>query len=271
MKLLRLMAALFFAAVLPFSLASCGGGDDDDNGGNEQGDNGPQTPFEAQTFDCNGQTFTMVPVEGGTFMMGATDTDTDADASEKPQHAVSVGDFYICTTEVSQDLWKEIMSGNNPSSHKQIGFPVEWISMYDCENFITRLNQKTGKNFRLPTETEWEYAARGGKLSKNYKYAGGNNVNNVAWYGDNSENATHRVNTKEKNELGLYNMSGNVAEWTSTRWTSSYAENAQTDATYVVRGGSWNRTASMCRVTARTHFAPGIHTEDIGLRLAMSR
>ena len=146
-----------------------------------------------QTFTVNGVQFTMVAVGGGTFTMGATsEQGSDATDYEKPAHEVTLSDYYIGQTEVTQALWKAVM-GSNPSNHKGDNLPVEQVSLHDCQVFIQKLNQLTGKQFRLPTEAEWEYAARGGRKSRGYKYAGSNDIGSVAWYWDNSGNGTHPV------------------------------------------------------------------------------
>ena len=145
--------------------------------------------------------------------MGATsEQGEDADSDEKPAHQVTLSDYYIGETEVTQALWKAVM-GTNPSNFKGDSNPVEKVSWNDCQEFIRKLNSLTGRTFRLPTEAEWECAARGGNQSKGYKYSGSNKIKDVAWYDGNSKDKTHAVKTKPSNELGLYDMSGNVNEW----------------------------------------------------------
>ena len=220
---------------------------------------------EDQTFTVDGVSFTMKFVEGGTFQMGATsEQGSDAYSGEKPVHSVTLSNYYIGETEVTQALWKAVM-GSNPSYFKGDNLPVEKVSWNDCQEFIRKLNQKTGKNFRLPTEAEWEYAARGGKKSNEYKYAGSNSIGSVAVYEENSYNkgsnspdyGTHRVKSKSPNELGLYDMSGNVWEWCQD-WKGDYGSSSQTNpqgpssgSSRVLRGGSWVSKARDCRVSRR--------------------
>ena len=237
-----------------------------------------EEPFETQTITVNGVPFTMIAVEGGTFQMGATsEQGGDADIDEKPVHSVTLSDYYIGETEVTQELWQAVM-GSNPSNFS--GFPqrpVEMVSWNDCQEFITQLNQLTGKNFRLPTEAEWEYAARGGDRSQGYKYSGSNTIGNVAWYGDNSNSQTHNVKTKSPNELGIYDMSGNVYEWCQD-WYGSYSSGSQTNPTgpssgygRVYRGGGWFSYARGCRVSDRYYNNPGDAYYILGLRLCLSQ
>ena len=229
-----------------------------------------------QTFTVNGVSFTMVGVEGGTFTMGATSEQGTSDPwdDEYPTHSVTLSNFSIGETEVTQELWKAVM-GSNPSYFSGTNLPVEYVSWNDCQTFITKLNTLTGKNFRLPTEAEWEYAARGGNKSKGYKYAGSNTLNDVAWYSDNSSSKTHPVKQKQPNELGLYDMSGNVYEWCQD-WYGSYSSSSQTNPTgpaagsdRVRRGGSWSGHARICRVSDRFNLTPAYYFSSLGLRLAL--
>ena len=217
----------------------------------------------------------MVRVEGGTFTMGATkEQKKDADDDEKPSHQVTLSSFYLCKYEVTQELWQAVM-GTNPSMFKGSKRPVEQVSWEDCQRFITMLNQMTGKNYRLPTEAEWEYAARGGNRSNGYKYAGGNSIGDVAWYNGNSGSTTHDVGTKHANELGLYDMAGNVFEWCSD-WYSRYSSSSQTNPSgpssicsyRVRRGGSWLNDSKFSRVSYRGS-APTWRSDHLGLRLAL--
>ena len=169
----------------------------------------------------------MVYVQGGTFMMGADASDNDAYKDEKPAHQVTLSSYYICKYEVTQALWQEVM-GSNPSRFKGDNLPVESVSWNDCQVFISKLNAMTGQHYRLPTEAEWEFAARGGNSSRGYKYSGSSTLSDVAWYGENSGNKTHLVGTKSPNELGLYDMIGNVREWCSD-WYGDYNSSAQTN------------------------------------------
>lgn len=233
--------------------------------------------FNNQTFTVNGVQFTMVAVEGGTFTMGATsEQGSDAWDDEKPAHKVTLSDYYIGQTEVTQALWEAVMGGN-PSRRIGDNLPVEQVSWNDCQVFIQKLNQLTGKQFRLPTEAEWEYAARGGRKSRGYKYAGGNNIGSVAWYDDNSGNEMHPVATKQANELGIYDMSGNVWEWCSD-WYRNYTSSSQSDpqgpssgSRRVYRGGCCYNVARLCRVSIRNYNTPDYRSGDLGLRLSCNR
>lgn len=229
-----------------------------------------------QTFTVNGVSFTMVGVEGSTFIMGATSEQGTSDPydDEYPSHYVTLSDFAIGETEVTQELWRAVM-GNNPSQFSGTNLPVEMVSWNDCQTFIQKLNQLTGKNFRLPTEAEWEYAARGGNKSKGYKYAGSNTLGDVAWYKDNSSDRTHPVKQKQANELGLYDMSGNVFEWCQD-WFGTYSSSEQTNPTgpasgsnRVFRGGCWYGNAGICRVSLRDGNTPTSYGSSLGLRLAL--
>ena len=219
--------------------------------------------------------FDMVYVKGGTFTMGATaEQGSDAYDNEKPVHSVTLSDYYIGKYEVTQAQWKAIM-GSNPSEWKGDNLPVENVSWDDIQEFITKLNAQTGKKFRLPTEAEWEYAARGGNQSKGYKYSGSNSISDVAWYYDNSSSKTHPVGQKSPNELGVYDMSGNVYEWCQDWYSSSaYSSSSQTNPTgpssgsyRVLRSGGWNSSARYCRVSNRAGSTPDSRGGNLGFRL----
>ena len=241
---------------------------------------GANISFKVEANSCrfmvNGVSFEMVRVEGGTFRMGATsEQGSDADGDEKPVHSVTLSGYYIGKTEVTQVLWEAVM-GINPSRFKGDYLPVENVSWDDCQEFIRKLNSMTGQNFRLPTEAEWEFACRGGNNSRGYKYSGSNNLGSVAWYDGNSGNKTHPVGTKAPNELGIYDMSGNVWEWCAD-WYGDYSSGAQTNPTgpyggsnRVYRGGSWNYDVGRCRSSNRDFYYPWIRDIILGLRLALS-
>ena len=239
----------------------------------------PNPNFKTTTFKVGGVSFTMVAVDGGTFTMGATSEQGDeAKEDEKPAHQVTLSNFFIGSTEVTQALWTAVMgSSNNPSYWHGSILPVEQVSWNDCQDFIEKLNALTGKEFRLPTEAEWEYAARGGQRSKGNKYAGGNEVSSVAWWFNNADMMTHPVATRSSNELGLYDMSGNVWEWCYD-WYNIYSSDAQIDPTgpeqecseRVRRGSSWYSGAGYCRVSSRFSYPPNNKHASIGFRLALS-
>lgn len=218
----------------------------------------------------------MVRVEGGTFTMGATpEQGNDAASDEKPAHQVTLSDYYIGRYEVTQKEWQAVM-GNNQSMLKGDNLPVENVSWNDCQDFVNKLNQLTGLKFRLPTEAEWEYAARGGKHSRGFKYSGSNNIGDIAWYDYNSGDKTHQVGTKEPNELGIYDMSGNVYEWCSDSF-GSYSSSLQINPTgpssgsdRVLRdGGFHNSLAWAFRVSRRSHRNPSDRHGYIGFRVVL--
>ncbi|MBR5102877.1 MAG: formylglycine-generating enzyme family protein [Muribaculaceae bacterium] len=227
----------------------------------------PRLNANSQNITVNGVSFAMVKVEGGTFTMGATaEQGSETYSSEKPAHQVTISTFSIGATEVTQELWQAVM-GYNPSlfygNNKR---PVDCVSWDDCQAFIYKLNQLTGKRFRLPTEAEWEYAARGGKNSNGYKYSGSNNINSVSWYYDNSDNTTHPVATKVANELGIYDMSGNVSEWCQDFYQSynDFADGVVdpwgiSDGYSIykcLRGGNAFCISNMSRVSSRYWIVP---------------
>ena len=242
-------------------------------------------PIETQVeeFTVGDVTFYMIPVEGGTFSMGATpEQGSDASSREKPVHQVTVSSYYLGETEVTQSLWLAVM-GTMPSNFTGMQLPVEQVSWEDCQAFIAALNAMTGQQFRLPTEAEWEFAARGGNMSMGYKYSGSDNLASVAWYSYNDSwdvrgtgyYGTHPVATRNPNELMLYDMSGNVHEWCQD-WYGVYDSAAQIDpvgpnigTTRVYRGGSWYFDEWFCRVSFRNSVSPSYTSYGIGLRLAM--
>ena len=236
-----------------------------------------------QTFSVGTVSFKMKYVDGGTYWMGAQSInvggqnyDGDAEDSESPVHSVTISTFYMGETEVTQELWQAVM-GSNPSNFSGTNLPVEQVSWNDCQEFIHKLNQLKNSNFRLPTEAEWEYAARGGNQSHGYKYAGSNTIGNVAWYTGNSNSQTHPVGTKAPNELGLYDMSGNVYEWCND-YFDNYSSGSQTNpqgpssgSSRSLRGGSWNLYQGCCRVSFRGHTSPSNKNRSIGFRLVLSQ
>lgn len=242
-----------------------------------------------KTFVVGGVTFNMIFVEHGTFQMGSNES--DARDEEKPIHDVTISkDFYIGETEVTQGLWYAVM-GEKPtvftqwSSSKGLGddYPAYYISYTDVQSFIMKLNRLTGEKFRMPTEAEWEYAAKGGNKSQRYTFSGSNTIGDVAWYFEEADNKgsspderTHCVATKQSNELGIYDMSGNVLEWCSD-WYGSYSSGAVTDpqgaasgSDRVLRGGSLYSDATNCRISIRIFFTPKIRYSHFGFRLALS-
>ena len=226
----------------------------------------PQIPIVIQRLIDN-----MVAVEGGTFTMGRKTKWYES--SDEQEHQVTLSSYSIGKYEVTQEEWQAV-TGSNPSSFKGPKQPVENVSWDDCQAFIKKLNEMTGKQFRLPTEAEWEFAARGGNASQGFKYSGSNDIKAVAWYEGNSDGKTHEVGSKAPNELGLYDMSGNVREWCSD-WYGSYSSSVQTNPTgpssgfgRVFRGGSWCNYARVCRVSDRNSYALGYRRSYLGFRLA---
>lgn len=223
----------------------------------------------------NGVTFKMVQVEGGYFNMGGTAEHLAngfyAQDDEYPIHVVKLDDYWMAETEVTQQLWAAVM-GDNPSGFQgDLNLPVERVMWIECQTFIEKLNELTGMTFRLPTESEWEYAARGGKYTHNYVYSGSNNIDEVAWHdGD----CTRAVAQLQPNELGIYDMSGNVFEWCQD-WFADYdmmpAENPtgpESGENRVRRGGSWGGSNNGPRVAFRNYELPNIRFNYIGFRLA---
>ena len=249
-------------------------------------DPGPPGPADAEVITVNGVSFKMVPIQGGTFTMGATaEQGTAYESDERPTHQVKLNNYSIGATEVTQELWQAVM-GDNPSEFTgNLQRPVENVSWYDCKTFITKLNQLTGRTFRLPTEAEWEYAARGGNKTKKYMYSGSNTIGDVAWYEVNAYNVDfddpaygpHAVGTKLANELGIHDMSGNVWEWCQDWYSDSYYTSKpvtnptgpNSGISRVFRGGSWDYYAKDCRVSNRSSSKPEYLFNYLGLRLAL--
>jgi len=256
-----------------------------------------QTVSVSQSGTAPSITIDMVLVSGGSFTMGCTSeqgSDCDSNERERPSHSVTLSTFYIGKYEVTEGQWKAVM-GDNPSYYpKGDNYPVEnvrWNDIvgtsgattvingitYYANGFIYKLNQMTGKQYRLPTEAEWEYAARGRRSNGN-KYSGSNTVGDVAWYSSNSGSSKHPVGTKAANELGIYDMSGNVYEWCSDWFSSSYYNSSpqnnplgpSTGSLRVGRGGSWYSSASSVRVSFRNYWVPGDRYDLLGFRLASS-
>ena len=231
--------------------------------------------FSNGVLTINGVSCDMVWVEGGTFCMGATsEQGLGSERDGLPVHSVTLSGYYIGKTEVTQALWKAVM-GSNPSWFKGDNLPVENVSWNDCQEFIRKLNDLTGQNFRLPTEAEWEFACRGGINSGGYRYSGSDYIDDVAWYDDNSRETTHPVAKKLPNELGIYDMSGNVWEWCND-WYGFYCSGAQINPkgpydglNRVYRGGSWGYYGWCCRSSLRNCDSPGYHSVYLGLRLAL--
>ena len=244
-----------------------------------------QTNSSILSFTIGDTDFKMIKVEGGSLWMGFQNKNQDDEYEddkddkdsryddEAPVHYVAVDGFYLGETEVSQKLWSAVM-GNNPSQHTdpQCDLPVENVSWYDCQIFIEKLNKLTGMSFRLPTEAEWEFAARGGTQGHNYRYryAGGNKLSDVAWTTDDQGNKTHEIKTKKPNELGLDDMTGNVWEWCED-WYGSYdTSKPQKTKRKVLRGGGWTNVAKTFRIIYRESAFPDCRYYCIGFRLALS-
>ena len=273
-----LFAPLLSLLLVGVLVVSCGDDDNEEdvqtsssnqNGGNNGGsnDSGSENVFPGKVYTVNGVSFKMIAVKGGTFQMGSDD-------GYNAVHQVTLSDYYIGETEVTQELWNAVMGSNPSYFYGNMQRPVETVSWNDCQTFISRLNELTGETFRLPTEAQWEYAARGGYKSKGYTYSGSNEIDEVAWYDGNSDEMTYHVKTKASNELGIYDMSGNVWEWCSD-WFGDYSSAAQTDPTgpatgyyRVGRGGSWDNDATYCRVAFRGNSTPTNRFSHLGLRLA---
>lgn len=231
----------------------------------------PVSYSQSMTITVNGIHFNMIYIKGGTFRMGSVDWDSFKD--ESPVHEVSLSPYLIGQTEVTQELWETVM-GTNPSKRLNPKHPVDCVSWNDCQIFIQKLNLLTGQLFRLPTEAEWEFAARGGLTG--HKYSGSNVVGNVAYMGDNSASTAHNVAHRKPNDYGIYDMSGNVWEWCHDWYAKNYNDRKEINPTgpekgneHVVRGGSWNCIARVCRVSNRFKCPPDGYRDDLGLRLVL--
>lgn len=239
---------------------------------------------DKKTFDVAGVKFNMLLVEGDTFTMGAdTIVDREYWGDEIPVHKVVLSDFYIGELEVTQALWKKVM-GTVPSNNYQAGgvtdkYPVEKVSWNDCQKFIKKLNSMTNRQFALPTEAQWEFAAKGGKKSQSYRFSGSDGMKIVGWCSDNSQKETHETGKKKPNELGIYDMSGNVREW-CVDWYAEYDTTMQIDpagpkrpllgdSVRVARGGSYDDPATYCRNSFRQKSLPSSKLKYVGLRLVL--
>lgn len=228
----------------------------------------------------------MVYVKGGSFFRGCEDPKYKGEeyANERPEHRVTITSYYISKYEITQGLWRRLM-GILPAAYHGVDYinkdcdecPVVKVNYEDVQEFIRRLNEATGKTYRLPTELEWEFAARGGKYTAGYTYSGSNKLSDVAWYGK-PKSATHPVGQKEPNELGIYDMSGNVMEWTTDWYDPDYYKTTvdavdpkgpETGKLKVVRGGSYYDEPVECRNVYRNRLAPNVRQWNLGFRLAM--
>ena len=231
-----------------------------------------------RTFKINNAEFKMIKVLGGTFTMGCENPEEGVQNPEifAPEHQVTLSTYYIAETEATQGLWMALMDEANPSVFVGFYNPVDNVSWLDCQQFITKLNDKTGEKFSLPTEAQWEFAARGGSQSKGFTYAGSNNIRDVAWFMDNSSGVTHVVKSKTPNELGIYDMCGNVIEW-CLDGNNKYTSESQIDpvaplngGNYIMRGGSWKEEAWTCLPYIRWVGFQSNKNYSTGFRLALA-
>ena len=238
----------------------------------------PEDNDTTNVYNC---LINLIMVEGGVFSMGATpEQGVYAAFDEKPAVNIMLDSFYIADAPVTQALWRAVMDDENPSCFDGFELPVERVTWYEANNFIQKLNEKSGYEFRLPTEAEWEFAARGGIKSRHFKYAGCNDGSfmDYAWFHDNSDATSHQVKLKKPNELNIYDMSGNIGEWCQDWYHNSYSLNGfhenpkgPADGAYkVFRGGSWSAKAADCRVSKRFFMNPDYRNRLVGFRLAAS-
>lgn len=240
-----------------------------------------------QTLPGLQQPFIMIGVPGGSFLMGSPAGDPDAYEDEYPQHPVTLRDFYLGQYPVTQALWLAVTGGKNPSRFEGEERPVEQVSWLEAQDFVKKLNAMSantrpgGYAYCLPAEAQWEYAARGGPYhADGYQYAGSDRLKEVGWYADNSGDGTNPVGQKYPNQLGLYDLSGNVWEWCEDDWHDDYKGAPDDGSAWinrpergsfrVIRGGGWNGTARDCRVACRYDVGPDRRGNDIGFRLALS-
>ena len=278
------MAFLLLATMLSVNLTSCSDKSDEPDTPSSEENNTEVNTYDKKKYTVASISFNMVKVKGGTFVMGTRDTGDD---DERPSHPVTLSDYYIGETEVTQGLWESVMKysgkcadgttmsaygsgvwlNTSPSLNRGLGVnhPAYHVSHNDIMDvFLPRLIRITGQNFRLPTEAEWEYAARGGNNRNGYTYSGSNNLSDVAWYSDNANYVTHKVATKASNELGVYDMSGNVWEWCADWYDSDYYSSSPTTnptgpytgSKRVLRGGGIYNNERDCRVSIRFGSEP---------------
>ena len=252
-------------------------------GGNNSASRGQD--FTETAFGIN---MRMVYVEGGTFTMGCTgEQGSDCEGDESPNRVTTVGSYYIGMLEVTQSQWEKVMGTSvyqqrnkaNPEwPMRGVGadYPMYYVSWEEAKEFCTRLSRQTGRNYSLPTEAEWEYAARGGNRNEGTKYSGGWSIDDVAWYSGNSNSSTHPCGTKRGNALGLYDMSGNVWEWCEDWYGKQYLQydninpkGASSGSNRVLRGGSWYSYAKDCRVSNRSYTSPDFRYYGIGFRVVL--
>lgn len=263
-------------AVLALTFVGCKGQGEPEDEGTGVETVAPELP-DTMTLQVGDAEFALSKVEPGTFTIGPVAGDPNTTDDEKPAHKVQLTDrFYIAQTEVTQELYTAVM-GKNPSHFKGANLPVEQVSYSDALEFCKRLSEKTGRTFTLPTEAQWEYAARGGQKAPETPelYAGSNNIGDVTWYEGNSGGKTHPVASKAPNAIGLYDMTGNVFEW-CLDWYGSYKGTDVADPQgpdngkeRVLRGGSWRGDPKNCRVSYRFNYGPDHNRFNLGFRVVM--